>query len=435
MKTIVAKFGGSSLADAEQVKKVMAIVWLNPERQYVVVSAPGKRNPQDQKVTDLLYRWHQLHITRSLTNEIQQTISDRYEEIIRGLGLSFNLKGELNNIGQRIDQGASPAYAASRGEYLMGKIIALALGYKFVDPADCIRFDKNGRYHQADGLLRSALKGRNAVIPGFYGARPDGLIQTFSRGGSDITGAIVARAVKADLYENWTDVSGLLMADPRVVQSPSQISVVTYRELRELAYMGANVFHEEAMFPVYEAEIPTHILNTNDPDNHGTRIVPEGSQRKHTGAIIGVAGRQGFTVITVKRMMMNQRVGFLRQILTVLEENGISFENAPGGIDVVSVIIDNRQLGGKLEKIVHEIDRKCSPDAIEVHPNIAMIATVSRAMAHKPGVVAKIFAAMAKKHIEIRTINDGSSETTIIIGVKNNDYEDAVRAIYGAFVT
>lgn len=430
----VSKFGGTSLADDNQIKKAIAIIQSDSDRQYVVVSAPGKRNPQDQKITDLLYEWHRHHELRLSLDEIRQIISSRYEEIVRSLGVNFNLKNEFDEIDRRIDGGASVDYVASRGEYLCGKIVAAALGYDFVDPATCIHFDERGRYRPADERLRSVLEGRKAVIPGFYGSLPDGSIKTFSRGGSDITGAIVARAIEASLYENWTDVSGLLMADPRVVKNPRQINVVTYRELRELSYMGANVFHEEAMFPVQEVGIATNIRNTNDPSNPGTYVVAESNRREDTNIIVGVAGRKNFTVITVEKVMMNQQVGFVRRILTVLEANEISFEHMPSGIDTLSIIIDDRQLNGKLDKVVREIMAACSPDTIEVYPNMAMIATVGRAMIHTPGIAAKIFAAIADKGTNIRMINQGSSEISIIIGVENDDFENAVRAIYGAFV-
>ncbi len=430
----VSKFGGTSLANADQIRRALAIVRSDPERRYVVVSAPGKRGPQDQKITDLFYEWHRLSALRLSSNEIQQIIGTRYAEIVQDLGIEFNLKSELADISSRINSGASSDYAASRGEYLNGKIIALALGYEFIDPATCICFDRHGRYLKADDKLRSAIQGRRTVIPGFYGSLPDGSIKTFSRGGSDITGAIVARAIGASLYENWTDVSGLLMADPRVVEHPNKIEVVTYGELRELSYMGANVFHEEAMFPVQEAGIPTCIRNTNDPSDSGTHIVADGSPRKDPRVITGIAGRKNFTVITVEKVMMNQQIGFVRRILTVLEANGISFEHMPSGIDTLSVIIDDRQLNGKLQKVLDEVKAECSPDKIEAEPGMAMIAIVGQAMSHKPGVAADIFAALAKEKINIRMINQGSSEISIIVGVENADYERAIRAIYRAFV-
>src|SRR3989338_8253330 len=321
MTNIVTKFGGSSLAGASQIKKVLAIVKSDASRRCVVVSAPGKRNPEDKKITDLLYEWQRLASLGENTKVIQDVVTERFITIVQELGLSLNIKSELEKIARDIALGASADYSASRGEYLCGKIVAEVLGYEFVDPAECIFFDANGQYKKDDEKLRVVVGDRNIVLPGFYGAMPDGSIKTFSRGGSDITGAIFARALKADLYENWTDVSGLLMADPRIVENPKRIAVVTYKELRELAYMGASVFHEDAMFPVQEAGIPTHILNTNEPAEHGTEIVSERELKKGAPVIAGVAGGKSFAIISVEKAMMNQEVGFVRKILTVLEEN------------------------------------------------------------------------------------------------------------------
>lgn len=431
----VSKFGGTSLADANQIRKMLAIVQSDPGRQYVVVSAPGKRYPHDRKITDLLYEWQLLHQAyQRSSDEVRQIVEYRYTEIIRDLGVRFDLEAELKEIDRRISEGASVDYIASRGEYLSGKIIAVALGYEFIDPATCIFFDTQGRYVASDDHLRSVLQGRRAVIPGFYGSMSDGSIKTFSRGGSDMTGAIVAGAVGAEVYENWTDVPGLLMADPRVVENPRKIGTLTYRELRELSYMGAKVFHEEAMFPVQKAGVTTNIRNTNDPCDVGTYIVAKGGEQENKNIITGIAGRKNFTVITVEKQMMNQEVGFVRRILTAVEANEISFEHMPSGIDTLSVIIDDRQLNGKLEKVLGEIEESCSPDAIEVYPNMAMVVIVGQGMVRTPGVAARIFTALATKGINVRMIDQGSSEISIIIGVENDDYESAVRAIYGAFI-
>ncbi len=436
MGIIVSKFGGTSLANVEQVGKALAIVRANPERQFVVVSAPGKRSSTDRKITDLFYAWHEDHRLKlpDSTREIRRIISERYLEISRGLGLELDLETELEAISQKIEAGASKDFAASRGEYLMGKILAAALGYTFVDPADCINFDKNERYVQDDALLHGMLQGKKAVIPGFYGCLPDGSIKTFSRGGSDITGAIVARAVSASLYENWTDVPGLLMADPRVVTKPRTIAILTYREMRELAYMGATVLHDEAMFPAQQAGIPTNIRNTNEPTHDGTLIVADIGDQKKASAITGIAGSEGFTVITVEKMMMNQQVGYARRILTVLEAHGINFEHMPTGIDTLSIIIASKQLVGKIDTIRKEIQTECEPDSLEIFEDMAMIAVVGSGMVHHPGNAARIFTALAANGINVRMINQGSSELNVIIGVENGDYENAVRAIYGEFV-
>ena len=427
----VSKFGGSSLSDANQIKKALAIIQADPERAYIVVSAPGKRNLLDEKITDLFSDWHKGD--QPSAKQAKEIILTRYTEIVSGLGISFDLAGEFAEIEFKIDQGASRDYAISRGEYLNGKIIALALNFDFVDAKSCIFFYGNEKPLKNDAKIREMIEGRRVVIPGFYGILPSGEVKTFSRGGSDVTGAIIARAVQAEIYENWTDVSGLLMADPRIVHQPRKIHSITYRELRELTYMGANVFHEEAMFPVQEAGITTNIRNTNNPQDSGTYIVNKDS-RCDKGNIIGLAGRKNFTVITIEKIMMNQQVGFVRRILTVLEENEISFEHMPSGIDTLSIIIDDKQLDGKLEKVVRQIKSGCSPDTLEVYPNMSMIAVVGRAMVHVPGMAAKVFTAVANEKINIRMINQGSSEISIIIGVENEDYEKAVKAIYQTFV-
>ncbi len=430
----VSKFGGTSLADAHQIKKVMAIIQSDPERQCIVVSAPGKRSPGDRKITDLFYEWHRHHELQLSSDEIRKIIEDRYAEIIRDLEIKFDLKREMEEIDQKIRRGYTADYAASRGEYLCGMIIATALGYEFEDPATFIYFDNHGSFLKVEEKLPRFLRGRKVVIPGFYGSKRGGSIKTFSRGGSDITGALVACAIEASLYENWTDVSGLLMADPRVVDRPKGIGTLTYRELRELTYMGANVFHEEAVFPVQEAGITTNIRNTNEPSNPGTYIVADTSERIHESIITGIAGRKNFTVITIEKKMMNQEVGFVRKILHVLEVNGISFEHMPSGIDTLSIIIDDKQLQGKLTRVTNEIRESCLPDTIQICPNMAMIAIVGKAMAHTPGVAAKVFSALANERVNIRMINQGSSEISIIVGIADNDYEKAVRAIYSAFV-
>ncbi len=434
MKNTVAKFGGSSLADASQIKKVLAIVKEDAGRRFIVVSAPGKRNSEDKKITDLLYEWRRLISLGHDAEKIREGVSERFISIVKDLGLSMDIRGELEKIAQDIIGGASADYAASRGEYLCGKIIAEALGYEFVDPAECIFFDENGQYKKDDEKLRAVVGNRNVVLPGFYGATPDGSIKTFSRGGSDITGAILARALKADLYENWTDVSGLLMADPRIVENPKRIAVVTYKELRELAYMGANVFHEEAMFPVQEAGIPTHILNTNKPAVEGTAIVSERELKKGEPVIAGVAGGKSFAIISVEKSMMNQEVGFVRKILTVLEENQVSWEHMPSGIDIINIVVNEIELEGKAELIVEGIQKACAPDIIEIFPHMAMLAIVGQGIVNTPGVAAQVFKAVADTGANIHAINMSTSEMSIIIGVKNEDCDNAIRAVYKTFV-
>jgi aspartate kinase len=434
----VCKFGGSSVADAGQLRKVRAIIEAEEERRFVVPSAPGKRDAKDTKVTDLLY---QIHSTASESGAIEplfDRLSERYRKIVTDLGLDFELDSALADVHDQILDGAGVDYAASRGEYLSGLVLAKLLDRPFVDPAEIVHFDETGRF-LADDTQRSVsarlLAEGQAVIPGFYGAMPDGTIKTFSRGGSDITGAIVARGVGASVYENWTDVSGLLMTDPRIVDSPRSIEALTYRELRELAYMGATVLHDEAIFPVREAGIPVHIRNTNDPDAPGTLISRAAAdQEAPANRITGIAGRKDFTILALEKTLMNTEVGFGRRLLGVLERHEISWEHIPSGIDTLSVVLKDAVMNGRLEELKREIERECEPDAIEVYSGIALIATVGRGMSHVPGTAAKLFGALAEAGINIRMIDQGSSELNIIVGVENADFERAVQAIYDGFI-
>lgn len=434
----VCKFGGSSVADAGQLRKVRAIVEAEPERRFVVPSAPGKRKPDDTKVTDLLYAAHEAAASGDPIDPVFQRIAERYEKIVADLGLDFDLEPALGEVHDRIRDGAGADYAASRGEYLCGLVLARLLDRPLVDPATMIHFDDRGRF-DAERTQRAVAErlGREAggVVPGFYGATPDGSIKTFSRGGSDVTGAIVARGVSASLYENWTDVSGLLMTDPRIVDAPRTIGELTYRELRELAYMGATVLHEEAIFPVREAGIPVHILNTNAPEEPGTRISRGGQETTPARRITGIAGRKDFTILALEKTLMNAEIGFGRRLLSVLEAHGISWEHLPSGIDTLSVVLKSDVVEGRLDALVEEIQRACEPDAIEVNEGIALIATVGRGMSHRPGTASLLFGALADAGINIRMIDQGSSELNIIVGVENEDFERTVRAIYDAFVS
>jgi aspartate kinase len=432
----VAKFGGTSLANSDQIKKVQKIISTDNERRYIVPSAPGKRNTSDRKITDLLYLCH-THVQQNLpVGDVFKIIADRYREIALDLGVAIDLDPQLEEVEKKILEGASADYAASRGEFLNGLILSALFNYDFVDPCEIIFFDKYGRL-DSDRTQKETekrlSKHKRAVIPGFYGSTHDGNIKTFPRGGSDITGAIVAKGVHADLYENWTDVSGLLMADPNIVENPRPIDTVTYRELRELAYMGANVIHDEAIFPVREAGIPVRIKNTNKPDDPGTLIVQDAEPITHTGTITGIAGRKDFTVITIEKAFMNAIVGYGRRLLSVLEVNGISFEHMPSGIDTISLVISDSQLENKLNNILKEIQSECAPDSIEVYPNMALIATVGRGMAYTPGIASKLFGSLSEKKINVRMIDQGSSEINIIVGVETDDFENAQRAIYNAF--
>ncbi|MCK4924677.1 MAG: aspartate kinase, partial [Spirochaetes bacterium] len=413
------------------------IIESDPDRRYIVPSAPGKRNNSDRKVTDLLYLCH-THVQQMVPfDDVFKIITGRYLQIVKDLGLSFDLQPRLDEVKIRIASGASADYTASRGEYLTGLIMSQLLGYDFIDPAEIIYFDEMGKLDaertQAETEKRIARHDR-AVIPGFFGSDVRGNLKTFSRGGSDITGAIVARGAHADIYENWTDVSGLLMSDPSIVKNPKPIDTVTYRELRELAYMGAKVLHDEAIFPVREADIPVCIKNTNRPEDPGTMIVQDADPITHRGNITGIAGKKNFTVIAVEKTLMNTELGFGRRVLSVLEVNGISFEHIPSGIDTHSLVIADTELENKLESVVQEIKTECRPDAVEVYPNMALIATVGRGMAYTPGIASKLFTALSNKKINVRMIDQGSSEINIIVGVENEDFENALRAIYEAFV-
>ena len=441
MPVKACKFGGSSLADPPKFRKVKAIVEADPQRRYIVPSAPGRRHRQDQKITDLLYLCHD-HARKGIAfEEVFKLIADRYNRIAADLVPTLNLQGPLEEVRQKIastaTNGDSPDYAASRGEYLNGLILAELLGMELVDPASIIHFDSDGQFdnnktHQA--MKRRLDKTQRAIIPGFYGGMPDGRIKTFSRGGSDITGAVVACAVGASVYENWTDVTGLLMANPNIIPNPRLIQTITYKELRELAYMGATVLHDEAIFPVRMKGIPVNIRGTDDPDHPGTMILKTEKVPATDAAITGIAGKKGFTFISIEKALMNTELGYGRRLLETLEVHGVSFEHMPSGIDTISVVIENSQLEGKLDQVLSDIKMACKPDTIEVSPHMALIATVGRGMSRRPGTAAKLFGALGRAEINIRMIDQGSSELNIIVGVEEKDFENSVRAIYEEFV-
>lgn len=435
MKKVV-KFGGSSLASAAQFQKVGNIIRADADRRYVVPSAPGKRDSNDTKVTDMLYSCYDLaEKDHDFTAELSK-IEARYQEIIDGLGLELDLTPEFNKIIDNFKKKAGSHYAASRGEYLNGIIMANYLGYEFVDPAECIRFNEAGVFDAevTNKLLAKRLeKVEKAVIPGFYGARENGMVQTFSRGGSDITGSIVAKAVQADVYENWTDVSGFLVADPHIVDNPEGIDMITYSELRELSYMGASVLHEDAIFPVRKEGIPINLKNTNAPEDAGTWIVGHTCQKsKYT--ITGIAGKKGFASINIEKDQMNSEVGFGRKVLQVFEEYGISFEHMPSGIDTLSVMVHQSDFVEKEQNVLSGINKAVNPDHIDIQSDLALVAVVGRGMKATRGTAGRIFAALAHANVNVRMIDQGSSELNIIIGVSNEDFETAVKAIYAIFV-
>ncbi len=432
----VAKFGGSSCASAEQFRKVKDIVLSDKSRHYIVVSAPGKRASGDTKVTDLLYRLQDAVADEKKFQETLQTIKDRYQEIIDGLGLDFSLAADFDRIEQDLKAGADRDYAASRGEFLNAKLMAAYLGFSFIDSASCFVFkeDRSCDYQKTEEGIRAALKDIDyAVFPGFYGADEKGKVVTFSRGGSDVTGSLLAAAEHVDLYENWTDVSGFLVADPRIVPNPEVIDYITYRELRELSYMGAGVLHEDAIFPVRREGIPIQIKNTNRPEDHGTLIV-QNTLKKPRFIITGVSGKKDFCAINIEKAMMNSEIGFARKLLSVLEDNNISFEHIPSGIDTMTLVIHQEELEHCEQKILNGIQRAVNPDLIELESDIALIAVVGRGMKSSRGVAGRVFSALAHEYINIKMIDQGSSEYNIIIGVRNEDFEKAIRAIYKMFV-
>ena len=432
----VVKFGGSSLASAEQFVKVGDIIRADETRRYVVPSAPGKRNAKDTKVTDMLYSCYALAEDGVEFRVPLMKIKERYDSIINGLNLKISLDEEFKTIASNFKAKAGSDYAASRGEYLNGIIMANYLGYEFIDSATVIFFDEEGKFdaEKTQRVLSAKLaETKKAVIPGFYGAGPDGNVVTFSRGGSDITGSIVAKACHASMYENWTDVSGCLVADPRIIDNPEPIKVVTYRELRELSYMGASVLHEDAVFPVRKAGIPINIRNTNDPEADGTLIVDSTCQ-KPDYTITGIAGKKGFVDVNIDKDKMNSEVGFCRKALQAFEENGISIEHMPSGIDTMTVFVHQAEFEGKEQQVISSIRQLANPDQIDLEADLALIAVVGRGMRSTRGTAGRIFSALAHANINVRMIDQGSSELNIIIGVSNEDFERAIEAIYDIFV-
>ena len=436
----VAKFGGSSVADGIQLTKTKEIIREDPDRKYIVVSAPGKRYEGDNKITDILYLC-KTHIEHNLPyDQLFQVVVDRYMAVEINLGVKVDLLKYFEEIRENLRKNPSADYIASRGEYLNAVLVAAFLEYDFVDTANLIKFDEKGRLltEETDKALAEELaKHERAVLPGFYGSTPDGEIKTFSRGGSDITGALVARAVHADVYENWTDVSGFLMADPRIVENPKQIRAISYKELRELSYMGASVLHEDAIYPARMANVPINIRNTNQPEDPGTFITAEVSEdysSEQNHIITGIAGSRDFTVVALYKNMMSSERGFVRKILDILDDYDINFEHLPSGIDTVSVVMANKAINGRLDEVLDEFRTRLRPDSIDVFEDMALIATVGHGMSYRQGVSAKLFEALAAAGVNIRMIEQGSSEMNIIVGVENKDFEKAIRAIYEAFV-
>ncbi|MBQ2758116.1 MAG: aspartate kinase [Clostridia bacterium] len=437
MQTKVVKFGGSSLADAQHFKQVADIIKADPTRRFVVPSAPGKRHKNDTKVTDMLYHCYEMIRNHESIDAFFEEIKERYNSIIRELGMDFDMSGELDYVKRAMLLASGRDYAASRGEYLNGIVLAKYLGFDFIDAENVIFFRENGTFDEerTNAVLAEELSRHDyAVIPGFYGSMPNGTIKTFSRGGSDITGAIVARAANADLYENWTDVSGFLMGDPRLLDNPPPIDVITYQELRELSYMGATVLHDESIFPVRYAGIPINIRNTNAPADKGTMIVSAADSYDIKRVITGLAGKKGFSVIHIEKDRMNAEIGFGRRVLEILEDNDISFEHLPSGIDTMSIVVATSALEGRRERILNSITRQVKADQVEILDGLCLIAVVGRGMVKARGTAARIFDAVSDAGVNIRMIDQGSSELNIIIGVNEEDYEKALTAIFNEFV-
>ena len=434
----VAKFGGSSVADGIQLTKMKHIIEADLDRRYSVVSAPGKRFDGDNKITDLLYLI-KTHLEHNLPyDQIFQVVADRFMAVEINLGIDLDFGPYFDQIRENLKKNPSADYIASRGEYLSAILVAAYLGYDFVDTEGLIQFDNKGKLKAEEtneALKQELAKHERAVLPGFYGTGPDGKIRTFSRGGSDITGSLVARALHADVYENWTDVSGFLMADPRIVKNPKQIDVISYKELRELSYMGASVLHEDAIFPARMANVPINIRNTNQPEDPGTMITDDVSRYGGRDRVItGIAGSKDFVVVALYKNMMSSERGFVRRILGILDDYDIHFEHLPSGIDTVSVVMSGASIDGRLDEILDEFRSRLRPDSIDVIEEISLIATVGHGMDRRPGTSAKLFNALAEAQVNVRMIDQGSSEMNIIVGVENKDFERAIRAIYNAFV-
>ena len=437
MQLKVVKFGGTSLADAEHFKKVAEIIKADPARRYVVASAPGKRDGDDVKVTDMLYNCYNMIKNREDITEYYNNIVKRYTSIIKGLGIDWDITGELEYIKNAMMARSGRDYAASRGEYLNSMILAKYLGFDFIDAENVIFFKDNGTFDEekTNSAMKEELsKHENAVIPGFYGSMPNGTIKTFSRGGSDITGSIVARAANADLYENWTDVSGFLMADPRVVKNPSPISVITYRELRELSYNGATVLHEDSIFPVQKEGIAINIKNTNHPEDKGTMIVPSTVDHDSGHIVTGIAGKKGFSVINIEKNHMGNEFGFAARVFKCLDQYGIHTEHLASGIDSMSHVVSTSELNAKLDEFIPELHRVTDADNITVDTGLALVAVVGRGMKESKGTAARVFSSISNAGVNVRMIDQGASELNIVIAVYESDYEKTINAIYNEFV-
>ncbi|HAW45345.1 MAG TPA: aspartate kinase [Sutterella sp.] len=431
----ITKFGGSSVADANQFKKVRDIVLADDARRFVVISASGKRHAKDNKITDLLYLC-QAHVTYHVDYQpLLKLIADRFLEIKAELGLSTPIEDELARFAECLPQ-LSVDEIVTRGEYFTSRLMADFLGYPFVDAKDVVAMNFDGSFDfekTEENLKRVMSEVDRFVMPGFYGQLPDGTIRVMARGGSDISGSILARCLNADVYENWTDVSGFLMADPRIVKNPKNISTITFSELRELSYMGASVLHEDAVFPIRERNIPIHVLNTNRPTDPGT-IVRDVEPDPEGPLVTGIAGRKNFVAIEISKKNMSNAVGFIRRVLSIFERYEISVEHVPSGIDSVSVVVNASDVKTCVHEIIAKIQDELAPDAVRLTPPFALIATVGRNMNARPGTSKRLFSALGDAGINIRMISQGSAELNILVGVENDDFARAIEALYNTFV-
>ena len=438
MNKVVCKFGGTSLADADQIKKVCDIINANPDRKYIVVSASGKRNKDDDKITDLLINLHLNINDNKVRSDILDILNTRYIEIIKKLNITFDIKKELSSFVEKAKNEKDADFLASRGEYLSAMILSIYLDAIFLDAANIIIFDESKKidFNKTYSNLKSNIEkiekdfpDKKIIIPGFYGSTENNQIITFSRGGSDITGSLVARSINANLYENWTDVSGVLFEDPRIIDNPKVIDYITYTELRELSYMGASVLHEAAIFPVSQIGIPINILNTNSPNDKGTMIVSNIPSIVKRKTVTGIAGKKGFSSILLQKALMNEQVGFLSKLLKIFEDEKISVEHCPTGIDTVSVIIKSELLEKVKDYVIDRIKKELNPDVIALENELALIAIVGEGMTYSRKINSTIFSILADANITVKMIDQGSSGINIIIGVANNDYERAMQVL------
>ncbi len=435
----VCKFGGSSLASAETFKKVKAIIEADDARRIVVVSAPGKRTKEDMKVTDLLYIT-QAHLKYNAPyNDIFETVKQRYREIAAGCKLTVDIEAEFRKIEEKLSKKTGVDYIVSRGEYLNAVLMAAYLGYTFVDSADWLFFGYDGKvdYERSYFALKTIMERHpKVVLPGFYGSMPDGNIRTFSRGGSDVTGALAAVGAEADCYENFTDVSGVMMADPRLVENPKPISRITFAELRELSHMGAEVLHEETVLPVRKKNIPIFIKNTNAPEDPGTMIMESFDDELEASSdhfITGVSGKKHYTIISIAKSLMNEEIGYIRKALEIIERYGLPIEHIPTGVDSFSIVLPSAGLEHCLHALISEITSRLAPDSVKVIPDISLIAVVGRRMALSPGVSGKIFTALGENKINVRMIEQCADEINIMIGVDDADFNKTIKVLYDSF--